>query len=163
MAYVLSEVIHLIFHFLSYNSVDLESSPKIPFVTNLGISPSPKIVVKIIHSSYILFFFKQLDLGSILASLNLSLFVEFSFKHLLFWCTSKVLIRKERLQKKLQFISVQLRMLVYLVQILYYWKYMELYEHHDRSIEMWKHLKQSRAKKAGPLYRMLSVWLTWHK
>lgn len=84
MAYVFSEVIHLIFHFLSYNSVDLESSPKIPFVTNLGISPSPKIVVKIIHSSYRLFFFKQLDLGSILASLNLSLFAEFSFKHLLF-------------------------------------------------------------------------------
>ena len=39
--------------------------------------------MKIIGSSYILFFFKQLDLGSILASLNLSLFVEafFFFKH----------------------------------------------------------------------------------
>ena len=32
--------------------------------------------MKIIGSSYILFCFKQLDLGSILASLNLSLFVE---------------------------------------------------------------------------------------
>lgn len=77
MACVFNEAIHLIFHFLSYILVDLESSPKVPFVTNLGIFPSPKIVVKIIGSSYILFFFKQLELGSILASFNLSLFVEF--------------------------------------------------------------------------------------
>lgn len=30
MAYVLNEAIHQIFHFLSYNVVDLESSPKFP-------------------------------------------------------------------------------------------------------------------------------------
>lgn len=79
MAYVFNEAIHQTFHFLSYNGANLESSPKVPFVSNLGISPSPKIVVKIIGSSYILSFFKQLDLGSILASLNLSLFVEVLF------------------------------------------------------------------------------------
>lgn len=79
MAYVFNEAIHQISHFLSYHTVNLESSPKVPIVTNLGISPSPKIVVKIIGSSYILSFFKQLDLCSTLASLNLSLFVEVLF------------------------------------------------------------------------------------
>lgn len=67
--------------FFPYNVVNLESSPKVPIFTNLGISPSPKIVVKIIGSSYRLSFFKQLDLCSILASRNLSLFVEILFQH----------------------------------------------------------------------------------
>lgn len=79
MASVFNEAIHQISHFLSYNVVNLESSPKVPIVTNLGISPSPKIVVKIIGSSYIASFFKKLDLCSILASLNLFLFVEVLF------------------------------------------------------------------------------------
>lgn len=79
MAYVWNEALHPIFHFPPYNVVNLESSPKVPVATNLGISPIPKIVVKIIGSSYILSFFKQLDLCSILASLNLSLFAEVLF------------------------------------------------------------------------------------
>ena len=99
MAYVLNEAIHQIFHFLSYNVVDLVFL-QILFVTNLGISPSPKIVMKIIGSSYILFFFKQLDLGSILASLNPSLFAE-AFFFFLNTSNSTVLFRTKSLQKKL--------------------------------------------------------------
>lgn len=113
MAYVFNETIHLIFHVLSYSVVDLESFPKVPFVTNLGIFPSPKIVVKIIGSSYILFFFKQLEQGSILASLNLSVFAEGFFKHLLFLSTFTVLIKTLKpSSKEAKFISVQLRKLV---------------------------------------------------
>lgn len=44
---LLNKAAHLSTHFLSYSVVDLESFPKVSFVSNLGISPSPKIVGKL--------------------------------------------------------------------------------------------------------------------
>lgn len=156
MAYVLNEAIHQIFHFLSYNVVDLVFL-QIPFVTNLGISPSPKIVMKIIGSSYILFFFKQLDLGSILASLNLSRFAEaffFFFKHKQLHSP----VQNKKPSKEAKLISVQLRMLIYMVYIISYQTDLKYYKYHDRIIEMWKYLKKSSVEKANQ-YRVLSIWL----
>lgn len=120
MGYTFNETIHLIFHFLSYSVVDLESSLKVPFVINLGIYPSPKIVGEIIGSSYILFFFKQPVLVSILASLNLSLLYD-ALVLFLFFALNKEKsnsiswYKSASIQKNVKFIDVQIKVLVFMV------------------------------------------------
>lgn len=103
--------------------------------------------MKIIGSSYIVFFFKQLDLGSILASLNLSLFVEAFF----FFKTQAPpqSCSKQKPSKEAKFISVQLRELIYIVHLMSYQTDLKCYKYHDRNIEMWKYLRQSNVEKAN--------------
>ena len=116
--------------------------------------------MKIIGSSYILFFFKQLDLGSILASLNLSLFVEaLKKKKKKKTQAPPQSCSKQKPSKEARFISVKLRELIYTVHLMSYQTDLKCYKYHDRNTEMWKYLRQSNVEKGNHSSRVLSMWL----
>ena len=110
--------------------------------------------MKIIGSSYILFFFKQLDLGSKPQSFPICR----GYKKKNTQAPPQS-CSKQKPSKEARFISVKLRELIYTVHLMSYQTDLKCYKYHDRNTEMWKYIRQSNIEKADHSSRMLSMWL----